>query len=149
MTDTELRTDDLAALQKTLKGLDRELGKVVPKMLRKFATEAKRRADREGQSLGGVHAHVVRRGAIKAFGRQDRSGIRLASKSVGPAAGAEYGAKAFPQFPRWRGNRFTVQPTDTVGYMIHPALRDFLPDAEERFLDELLEAIADAIGATQ
>jgi hypothetical protein len=43
--------------------------------------------------------------------------IRLGGERAPYAAGAEFGAKQFPQFEPWRGNG------DTAGYFLYPAIR--------------------------
>ena len=93
-----------------------------------------------------MHAHTVRRGGIKHFVRVDGAGIKLALDRVPTAAGAEYGATRYRQFPQWRGNQFTNPALDRIGYMIHPALRDYLPAAEEQIADAIDKAIDEALG---
>ena len=148
MVDTTLQTDDLAALGKTLKGLNRTLAKVTPRSLARFAAEVKLAADLRGRSLGGVFAHAVKGGAFLVFSRRGGSGIGLNTARVPTAAGSEFGAKAWPQFDKWKGNRFSDLLTSNVGYMLHPAMRQLLPKATGQIADEVHEAIATEVGAT-
>jgi hypothetical protein len=144
-----LKVEGLAETVDGLKAVDKALPKAVSKSLREFVKELQRRAEREGSSLGGVHRHAVKLGGIKPSvrGGGKRAGIRLASSKSPTVLGAEFGALAYPQFPRWRGNQWTDPTGSNVGYMLHPAMRDFLPEAEERLADEILEAIAREIEA--
>ncbi len=58
------------------------------------------------------------------------------------AAGAEFGAIAYPQFRPWVGNKYTKR--STPGYMIGSTLRDELPQIEKTYRRRLLKAIDDA-----
>ncbi|MEZ5165705.1 MAG: hypothetical protein R2695_04140 [Acidimicrobiales bacterium] len=90
------------------------------------ATSVVAAAERRGLQLGGVHAHVVKTGAIRATKEASKASVRLggASAKYGPAFGAEFGSERFPQFPAWRGNQ------NDAGYMIHPAIRDLTASGE-------------------
>ena len=57
------------------------------------------------------------------------------------AAGVEFGSYQFRQFRRWRGNRFTVTPGSSTGYVVQDAIRDTLPEVERRAADDMVKAI--------
>ena len=66
--------------------------------------------------------------------------------SVHPYAfGVEFGSRQFRQFRRWRGNRFTVAPGSSTGYVVQDAIRDTLPVVEKRWSGEVLDTIAEAV----
>ena len=143
----QVKVDDLKDLSRDLGKVDARLRKAIPKGLRVFTVELRRRTETRGRSLGGVHRHAVK-GGVKQFAKADRAGVKLMASKSPAILGAEYGSKQWAQFPRWRGNQFSDQPGSTVGYMLHPAMRDYLPTAEEQLADVILEAIADEIEAT-
>ena len=142
----ELRVENLFGAVRGLKTVSKEAGRAVSGAIRPFVRELRSKAESKGRALGGVHAHTVRRGGIKHFVRGDGAGIELASDRVPTAAGAEYGATRYRQFPAWRGNQFTNPALDRVGYMIHPALREYLPAAEDQIADAIDKAIDEALG---
>lgn len=66
-------------------------------------------------------------------------GVSLRSSVVPFAAGAEFGAKQYPQFPSWTGNQWTGMP-EGVGYWFHPAI----VQSQDEVLDLYMQATADA-----
>jgi hypothetical protein len=48
-------------------------------------------------------------------------------------------------FPPWRGNAFTVTPGTSTGYVVQDAIRETLPIVERRWLNEVVEAIDEAV----
>lgn len=85
---------------------------------------------------------------IKAQGTATSAGVNLRYSRFPYAAGVEYGSLAFSQFRPWRGNRFTVAPGSSTGYVVQDAIRDTLPEMEERWMFTVELAILSAIGAT-
>lgn len=122
--DVSLRLAGYRDFARTLRGL--ELGDALKAAHHTVASAIVNKAESTGRSLGGVHAHVVRQGSIRATKEAGKASVRLggAAKKHGPAFGAEFGAHQFPQFPAWRGN-----DTD-AGYMIHPAIRAMTASGE-------------------
>ncbi len=141
----ELRVEGLAEMVAGLRALDRELPKAVSRGLRELSKEAQRRAEQEALGLGGVHAGVVRRRGIGRFASTTKAGLTLRAAKVPFAMGAEFGSHQFRQFPPWRGNRWTDPEGSNVGYMIHPALRKFLPEATADYADLIIREIDDAL----
>jgi hypothetical protein len=134
-----LTTEGLEETQKGLAGLDKSLKQPITKGLRKFTGELVTRATAIGSGLGGVHRHAVQGGGIQQAAKTDRGVIRLSSSSSPTILGAEFGAKAYPQFPRWKGNQFTIGGGS--GYMLHPALREYLPKGERKLAKAIVEQI--------
>jgi hypothetical protein len=143
----ELRVVGLSANVRELKRIDRSLGLAISRGLRVFAKELRELTEKKGRALGGVHAETISRKGVKHFARQDAAGLSLDLPKVPFAAGAEFGSFAFRQFPRWRGNQFTDPTGSSVGYMLHPAMREFLPEAEERIADEVEREFKKALDA--
>jgi len=122
--DVSLRLQGYRDFARSLKRL--ELGDALKAAHHQVSEVVVERAERKGRQLGGVHAHVVRAGSIRATKTAKGASVRLggSGKKHGPAFGAEFGAKQFPQFPRWRGNDMDA------GYMVHPAIRDLVASGE-------------------
>ena len=57
------------------------------------------------------------------------------------AAGVEFGSHRYRQFRRWRGNRLTVSPGSSTGYVVQDAIRDTLPFVERNAADRMVDAI--------
>ena len=141
-----LRTDGLDESVRGLRGSERAVDKTLDKGLRRFIAELLTRAQSEGKSAGGVHAHAIREGAFRATSK----GIEIDSRRSPTALGAEFGSHRFGQFPSWKGNE--LGPGDriqslAIGYMIHPALRDFIKPGEKRLVDDVQTTIEKEIGA--
>lgn len=114
-----------------LRRLNRDLAKDMRMARRGAAKLVIEDAERKGRALGGVHAHTVRAGALKARATGTRTAIVLdASRpKTEPAFGAEYGSITYSQFPPWRGNQWTNGgPGGGVGYFLHPAIRETQDD---------------------
>lgn len=138
---------DLTEAAKALDGLDGVTVPAITKGLKRFTGELRERSESKGRGLGSVHRHAIDEGGIEEFTLNKAAGIRLAASSSPTILGAEYGAKQYPQFPRWRGNQFNPSASG-VGYMMHPALREYLPKGEEKIADLVFDAIAKEIEAT-
>ena len=143
----EVRFDDLSDAAKDLTGLDKVTGPAITKGLRRFTGELRERSESKGRGLGSVHRHAVNQGGIEEFTKATGAGIRLAASRSPTVLGAEYGAKQYPQFPQWRGNQFNPSASG-VGYMMHPALREYLPKGEAKLAGLVFHAIAKEIEAT-
>ena len=120
--------------------------------LRMMDPLVKRGLDRKNREIGKM---VIERGKGKAehYSRQAAAasaamsataagggvGIRLSKAKVPFAFGAEFGAKKWPQFPRWRGNQFT-NALEGIGYFMHPAIRESMPEVVEQYYEAVEEA---------
>ena len=140
-----LSVENLAGAVRGLRTFSKGVERAAGEAIRRFVGELHSRAESKGRSLGGVHAHTVRAGGLEKFTRGGVSGIDLAAKKVPTALGAEYGAKQYRQFPEWKGNQFTNPARDRIGYMIHPALREYLPLAEKQITDAIDDALDEAL----
>lgn len=139
-----LTVENLFPIVRGLGTLTKDAERLVNRAIRPMVKELHSRAESKGRSLGGVHAHTIRAGGVKRFTRAGISGIEL-SGSVPTAAGSEFGAKQWAQFPEWKGNQFTNPARGKVGYMIHPALREYLPRAEKQIADAVADAVDEAL----
>jgi len=141
-----LGVDGLDESIKGLRASGRAVGKTLDKGLRRFISELLGRSESEGKSAGGVHRHAVAEGAFRKAGK----GIEIDSRRSPTALGAEFGAHRWRQFPSWKGNE--LGPGDriqnlAIGYMFHPALRDFIKPGERRLVDDVQTTIEKEIGA--
>jgi hypothetical protein len=102
-------------------------------------------AEARGRRLGGVHGHVVRMNSIRASKKSRAAVIRIGGTAAkhGPALGAEFGAKQYPQFPDWRGNQWQAWGTNGVGYMVHPSIREKEEEVLDHYDRGILELFAD------
>ncbi len=108
-------------------------------MRRKVADLVDEKATRKARDLGGVHAHV----AVDLDSLRPKIESRNATlilggrKKDGPAVGSEFGAKQYPQFPRWRGN------DENAGYYVWPTIRDLVrtKQLEELYEDAIVEGL--------
>ena len=138
---------DLTDAAKDLQGLEKVTAPAITKGLKRFTGELRERSEAKGTGLGGVHRHAISQGGIEEFALPSAAGIRLAASRSPTILGAEYGAKQYPQFPAWRGNQFNPSASG-VGYMMHPALREYLPKGEDKLAELVFDAIAKEIEAT-
>ncbi len=141
-----LSTDGLDESVEGLRASEKAVDKTLDKGLRRFITELLGRAQSEGKSAGGVHRHAINEGAFRKTGK----GIEIDSRRSPTALGAEFGSHRWRQFPSWKGN--DLGPADriqslAIGYMLHPALRDFIKPGERRLVDDVQTTIAKEIGA--
>ena len=97
--------------------------------------------------------------AITASGTARGAAINLRVSAVPTAAAVEYGAHIHFVFGRptpakemrrrvfqpWRGNAFTVAPGASTGYVVQDAIRETLPIVEKRWLNEVVDAIDEAV----
>jgi hypothetical protein len=105
--------------------LDKGLAKVNYEVAQYVVTAA--------QSLAGGVSRLTARGA-RSF-KPSRSGvaarITLGGSGAPEAAGAEFGARRFPQFQPWRGDG------DDAGYALWPTIRDRTPEVIEMHGDAI------------
>lgn len=85
------------------------------------------------RNLGGVARHVADAGSIKTSSAAAAAKVILGGTAAkhGPALGAEFGARNYPQFEEWRG------AGREAGYFLWPTIR-----AEER---RIVDMYGDAI----
>lgn len=131
--------EGLDKFRRDLRRLDSGAGKEIGKANKDAAEFVVDKAESQGRRLGGVHRHVVNAGSIRASARQRAATVLLggAGGKHGPALGAEFGAKKFNQFPEWRGNQWSEGAAGGVGYMLHPAIRENLPEFEDIYIERL------------
>lgn len=138
MSDT-VRVIGMRDLRRELKKLPDGSSKMLNDTNQAAAQFIVDKAEGKADELGGVHAHVFRMNSVRA-GRAARGAtINLGGTAAkhGPAFGAEFGSKAYGQFPAWRGNQWAPDEDNGVGYMIHPAFRE----NREEFLELYSEAV--------
>lgn len=131
---------------KGLKSIDKALPRVVSKAARDIAKEivapeAQKRW-RDQRIKPSVATQVIKGSGTTAGGQ-----INVRYKTFPYAAGVEYGAKQFGQFRPWRGNRFTVAPGTSTGYVAQDAIRDTLPEVEKRWNDEVMDLVKKELSA--
>jgi hypothetical protein len=85
------------------------------------------------------------RSAVGRTATQRAAGIVLRYSRHPYAAGVEFGSLAFRQFRPWRGNRFTVAPGSSTGYVIQDTIAENMDETEKMYADTLQDAIARAI----
>jgi len=134
----------LRELQKELKQVDAEL----PKKLRvgqlDIARDVVEKADARARGMGGVFRHAVAmQGSLKAKGEQRYAKAVLDANKAPMILGAEFGAKRYRQFPRFRGNQHpSTWAPEGVGYVLYPTIRDNeagIVDAYDRMLGQLFD----------
>ena len=130
--------EGLDQFRKDLKAIDpalgREMGQANKKAAELVAREARSRAQRRGSSAA--------KGAdsIKSSAAQRAATITIGSARRPWMHGAEFGAKQYRQFPRWKGNQWNPDGGD-VGYFLHPAIRD----TRKEFIEEYAQALDDVV----
>lgn len=132
--------ESISGLRKTRKDLPRLVAKVSRELAKDpVAKEARKRW--AGQRIKPTMANK----AVKWSGTTKGGGVVLKYGTVPYAAGVEFGAYGYKQFRPWRGNRYTVAPGSSTGYVVQDAIRDTLPIVEERWLRDVIEAIDKAV----
>jgi hypothetical protein len=117
--------------------MEKTAPKVVQKANKEVAEHVSDKSLRKLASLGGVHAHVARQKSIRPRAKADSASIVIggAAKKHGPALGAEFGSKAYSQFPTWRGNK------EGAGYAVWPTIREESARIRESYIDHLQDAL--------
>lgn len=132
---------DVPELKEFLRSL-RKLGGTYMDELKDLNEEAADLVVDRAQSTTGLRPHQ-RNAARDLRSRRRQSGaviaLAAAGKSKEYALGAEFGAKAHPQFEPWRGNQWVEWGNSGVGYFLHPAVRESTDDVFELYGDRLLE----------
>lgn len=142
-----IRVEGLAESVRGLKRLDAGLARAAMAAIREFAKELRDEAVAAGTALGGVHRHAVKLSGVGYFAQTRAAGVKLIGAKSPAIYGAEFGSKQFAQFPAWRGNQFTDPTVGSVGYFLHPTMREVVPEFEPRIADAIVDAIAAEIGA--
>lgn len=142
-------TITIDGLDETIRGL-RKVSKTLPRTANKASRDLVRTvvvpvAVRNWQSQR-IKPSVASQ-AIKAQGTATSAGVNVRYGKFPYAAGVEYGSLKYGQFRRWRGNRFTVSPGSSTGYVAQDAIRDTLPEMEARWMMAVTMSILDAIDA--
>lgn len=122
LADDPLEIHGLKEFRKELKHLDSALPREIGKANQEVADFVLKRSQTKAQAMGGVQAHAARRG-MKARRSQRTASITLDGQREPTILGAEFGAKRWRQFPRWRGNQWNPD-SGGVGYFLHPEIRD-------------------------
>lgn len=86
--------------------------------------------------VGGVAGHVARQNSIRSSSAAAAAKVLLggAADKHGPALGAEFGSKNYPQFEPWRGS------DESAGYFLWPTIRaerERIVEVYGQLLDEL------------
>lgn len=139
-----LAVDGLAESIKGLRRTRKDLPRVVAKVSRELAKDPVAKVARRrwaGQDIKPTMANK----AIKWSGTTKGGGITLKYATVPYAAGVEFGSHDYKQFRAWRGNKFTVKPGSSTGYVVQDAIRDTLPVVERRWMNDVVEAIDKAV----
>lgn len=134
-------------MKEALSGLRRarkDLPRVVTKASRDLTREIMLPDALSNWSSQNIRPSVAKR-AVKAVATGAGAGLNLKDSTLGFAAGVEYGSKQYAQFRQWRGNRFTVSPGSTTGYVVQDAIRDNIQTFEDRWLGEVLTMIDKAV----
>ncbi len=125
VTGEALRVEGLTESIKALRALDKTLPRIVSK-----ASRERVKADMLPPAVKNWAGQRIKPSvagkAIKGSGTTTSAGLRLMAASHPYAMGVEFGSKQFPQFRAWRGNRFTVAPGSSTGYVVQDAIRDNL-----------------------
>lgn len=139
--DYTVKVDGLDAFRKSLK----ELGPQWPKRLGQAHREAgdlvATAAKHKASVLGGVHRHVMP--SIKAAAAAQQAKVSIGGPAWPMAMGAEFGSLAYPQFPPWRGNQFSLD-SGNVGYLVQPAARENRDEVMDVFDDAIRRLAAEA-----
>lgn len=132
--------DVIRGMRKINKTANREAGKASRKLVADVVVPVARSKWAE-QPIKPSMANRV----VKAQGTATSAGVVNRYATFPYAAGVEYGAKQYRQFRAWRGNRFTVAPGSSTGYVAQDAIRETLPKVEARWILEVTKAIERAI----
>lgn len=137
-TSSAVAVEGLDDFRRDLKRFAKDIGggTELGKLNRRLAEFIVGKAEDIGTRLGGVHAHVVRQGSLRALGAQRNAEMVAggSAKKHGPVLGAEFGSHYYGQFPAWRGNEHTG---GGVGYMLYPALRENIDEGMDRYWDDI------------
>jgi len=123
-----------------LKQIDKSLPRVVSKAARDIAKEIVAPEAQKRWRDQRIKPSVATQ-AVKGSGTTAGGQVKVRYKTFPYAAGVEYGSLAFKQFRPWRGNKFTVAPGTSTGYVAQDAIRDTLPEVEDRWNDDVMRLI--------
>ena len=139
-----IAVDGLSESIRGLKKLRPDLPRVVSKASRELVKGTVLPEARNRWASQRIKPSAARK-AVTATATQSQAALILRYSVVSYAAGVEYGSKRFPQFRAWRGNRFTVAPGSSTGYVAQDAIRDTLPKVEKDWADTVAKAIDAAV----
>lgn len=117
----EVEIHGLADFQRELRKVSETAGQDLRKTHLEAAELVVDKARSKARTVGAQQAAASV--SLKAAAEQRYAKIRLGSKK-GFELGAEFGSKAYGQFPPWRGNQWTSEGGVGVGYFLHPAIRE-------------------------
>jgi hypothetical protein len=135
-----LAVEGLTESIRGLRKVDKDLARLVVNTIRDQARDIVLPAARSnwaGQQIRPSQAAS----AVKHQADQKGASIVLRYASHPYAAGVEFGSHRYGQFRSWRGNRFTVTPGSSTGYVVQDAIRATLPKVEETLTAELVATI--------
>ena len=149
VTGESLRVEGLSEMVKGLRAIDKKLPKIVARANKQLTEKIMLPEARRRWAAQDIRPSVASQ-VIKPSGTATAAGLRLRAATSGKfpfAAGVEFGALAFKQFRRWRGNKWTVAPGSSTGYVVQDAIRDNLNkfgkqwlNAVHREMDRTLDA---------
>ena len=139
--------DGLADTIGGLRKVSKDIGRVANKASRLLIDDVVVPTARANWQSQRVKPSVANQ-AVKAQGTATSAGVSVRYSRFPYAAGIEYGSKQYRQFNRWRGNRFTVAPGSSTGYVAQDAIRTKLPEVEEKWVNAVSKAINQAVDAT-
>lgn len=130
-----VRVEGLRDFQRELRALDNKL----PRQMRVANLEAAEVVAKEARAKAIAQGGVAEKTApsIKAAAEQVRSKVNIGGTRYPFALGAEFGAKVYPQFKRWRGNQHQPDVDNGVGYFLYPAIRE----TRSEFIDTYAKAL--------
>lgn len=131
--ETQFHITGLKEFQRELK----RLGDALPGSLRDYNVEAAKRivdvakgkATRPQQAKAAKSLRASRSASYVAVLLGDSSRYEF-------ALGAEFGSRAYKQFPPWRGNQWQYWGGGP-GYFLHPAIREVGEDVLEEYWDSI------------
>lgn len=129
------------ALVADLKASERRLGKEQRKAHRVVAVKVAAWAQTDARGGSRQEAHFA--GAIRPGATQNTARIRIVAggRNAG-AQGAFWGAKAYPQFPKWVGNSWPVGGPG--GPLPNQTITGHMPQIEDMYLDAAETALSNA-----
>lgn len=144
MSDQPTEIIGLAELQRAMRALDDKLPRELSKANKEAAQFVVDKAQAAARRQGGVAAKSAP--ALKAAGQQRNSAVRLDGRRYPWALGAEFGSKQFKQFKSWRGNQWSPDRENGVGYFLQPTIRATRAPFEVlylKLLDDLIDKLPD------
>lgn len=144
MADTGIRLVGWQDFVRDLRRSNRDMAKQLRKANREIANEVRDRARGVGRVVYGKYGKYGNAArAIQSQAFPDAARIRLRPKTDPRILGAEFGALAYPQFSKWRGNQWTAGsgPKSGVGYAVFPTIREMTPEIRDTYGDRIMDAM--------